>query len=57
VARDGGIAYDGTCVPRGQVELGGACDADAPCQSPFVCQAGVCARFDPATCFLGRDGG
>jgi hypothetical protein len=57
VARDGGIIYDGTCVARVQVDLGGACDANAPCRSPLVCQSGRCARFDPATCYQAKDGG
>lgn len=56
-AGDGGIVYDGICVGPAQVDLGGACDGNTPCRSPLVCQAGVCARFDPATCFQTKDGG
>jgi len=56
-ASDGGIVYDGICVALGQVELGGACDATNPCKSPLVCPAGICARFDPATCSAPVDGG
>ena len=43
------------CVPL--VELGAACGADALCRDPFVCQAGHCARFDPASCFAAVDAG
>jgi hypothetical protein len=54
---DAGRVYEGTCEPqRNQVDLGGACDpTNAFCRSPFVCQAGHCVRFDPATCFQAKD--
>jgi hypothetical protein len=55
---DAGVRVnEGTCVPlRNQVDVGGACDAsNAFCRYPLVCQAGRCARFDPATCHEPKD--
>jgi hypothetical protein len=52
---DGGTEYHGVCVALG--ELGAACDGATPCRDPFVCRAGHCAHYDPASCFAVTDGG
>jgi len=47
---DGGTIREGTCVAF--QDLGAACGGDTqPCRSPLLCQAGLCVRFDPETCF------
>ena len=55
VASSSADAGSERCVPV--VELGAACGPDALCRDPFVCQAGHCARFDPASCFATVDAG
>jgi hypothetical protein len=51
---DAGLAH-GVCIAL--AERGQLCDASAPCRNPFVCRAGLCAPFDPATCFASVDAG
>ena len=53
----GGPVSDGTCVQFGQGELGGVCDTSASCRASLACQAGRCARFDPASCHQPTDAG
>jgi len=52
---DGGMTMQGTCAAY--QELGAPCSATTPCRSPLVCQAGVCGRFDPESCFQPADAG